>query len=119
MSDKFKSLFATSFLAALFAVWNGLVIKWKLTGEQRWSKWWHGVGLLIRAVPLYFIFPNWGWMLIYANVAWTVYDVLINKINGWKTFYVGGTSWFDLTFGKWLLVGKAILLISTWIFFLL
>ena len=114
-----KSVIVTSFIAALFAFWNGLVIRWKLTGDQCWSKWWHGVGMLIRAVPLYFIFPNWGWMLIYANVAYTLYDEIINMVNGWGLGYIGSTSVMDRMIGKAAYLIKAIVLISTLIFFLL
>ena len=114
-----KSVIVTSTLAALFALWNGLVIKWKLTGDQRWSKWWHGVGLVIRALPLYFIFPNWGWMLVYVNVAYTLYDEIINLVNGWGLGYIGSTATTDRMIGKAGYLIKAILLISTLIFFLL
>ena len=106
----------TSLLATLFAIWNGLVIKWYLTKEQKWSKYWHIVGYFIRAIPLYYIYPNITWMLVYINVAWTLYDMIINKLNGWDWFYVGNTAWFDRTFGKYLLIGKALLLILTLIY---
>ena len=75
--------------------------------------------MLIRAVPLYFIFPNWGWMLVYANVAYTLYDEIINLVNGWGLGYIGSTSVMDRMIGKAAYLIKAILLISTLIFFLL
>ena len=103
-------------ITVLFAVWNGLVIRWYLIKDQKYSKYWHIVGYLIRVIPLYYIYPNIIWMLIYSNIAWTVYDMIINKLNGWDWFYVGNTSWFDRTFGKYLLIGKILLLILTLIY---
>lgn len=97
----------------LFAIWNGLVIKWYLTKDQKWSDYWHGVGFIIRALPIVLIYPNLLWILIYANIAWTVYDIIINLFMGQSIFYIGKTSTFDKTFGKWLFVGKALLLILT------
>ena len=97
----------------LFAIWNGLVIKWYLTKDQKWSDYWHGLGFIIRALPIVLIYPNLLWILIYANIAWTVYDIIINLFMGQSIFYIGKTSTFDKTFGKWLFVGKALLLILT------
>ena len=100
-------------LALLFSIWNGLVIKWYLTKDQKWSKYWHGLGFVIRAIPVVLIYPNWLWILIYTNVAWTIYDMIINLFMGQSIFYVGKTSWFDKTFGKYLFIIKALLLILT------
>ena len=108
-----KSVIVTSFIAALFALWNGLVIKWYLTKDQKYSKYWHVVGYFIRAIPLYYIYPNILWMLIYTNIAWTLYDMIINLINGWNLFYIGKTSTTEKLFGKLTLIGKAILLTGT------
>ena len=106
----------TFILVALFALWNGLVIKWYLTKDQQYSKYWHSVGYLIRIIPLYYIYPNIMWILIYVNIAWTLYDIIINKINGWDWFYIGKTSATEKLFGKLTLIGKAILLILTLIY---
>ena len=113
---KQKSVIVTSTLAALFALWNGLVIKWYLTKDQKYSTYWHIVGYFIRAIPLYYIYPNIMWILIYSNVAWTLYDIIINKINGWDWFYISKTSATEKLFGKLTLIGKAILLILTLIY---
>ena len=113
MNPEFKSVIVTLLFAALFAVWNGLVIKWYLSKEQKWSKCWHGLGFIIRAIPIALIYPNWLWILLYINIAWTVYDMTINIINGWPVFYIGQTSQFDRIFGKWLYVCKAVLLVCT------
>ena len=58
-------------------------------------------------------------MLIYSNIAWTLYDMVINKINGWDWFYIGKTSTTEKLFGKLTLIGKAILLILTLIYILI
>ena len=100
-------------IAVLFALWNGLVIKWYLTKDQKYSTYWHIVGYFIRAIPLYYIYPNILWMLIYTNIACTLYDMVINKINGWNLFYIGKTSTFDSVFGKWLYICKVVLLVTT------
>ena len=103
-------------IALLFAVWNGLVIKWYLTKDQKYSTYWHIVGYLIRVIPLYYIYPNITWILIYINIAWNLYDIIINKINGWDWFYIGKTSATEKLFGKLTLIGKALLLILTLIY---
>ena len=100
-------------LSFLFAIWNGLVIKWYLSRKQIYSTLWHGVGFIIRALPVLLIYPNWLWILFYLNVAWTVYDMIINMVNGWNLFYIGKTSQFDKIFGKWLYICKAVLLVTT------
>ena len=110
------NLLILSLIVILFSIWNGLVIKWYLTKDQKYSKYWHIVGYLIRAIPLYYIYPNITWILIYTNIAWTLYDMIINKVNGWNLFYIGKTSITEKLFGKLTLIGKAILLILTLIY---
>ena len=100
-------------IVLLFATWNGLTIKWYLTRMPEWSTYWHILGFIIRITLVALIYPNWLFMLIYANVAWTVYDIIINLFMGQSIFYVGKTSWFDKTFGKYLFILKTILLILT------
>ena len=101
----------------LFAVWNGLVIRWKLTGNG--SDLWHAVGFVIRIMPVFLIWDNYTVFLLYFNFAWTVYDMIINLINGWNLFYIGKTSTTEKLFGKLTLIGKAILLILTLIYILI
>ena len=103
-------------IVILFAVWNGIVIKWKHTDEKIYSIIWHGLGFVIRGYCLLLIYPDWLLMLIYANIAWTVYDMVINVINGWNLFYIGNTSVIDKVFGKWLYICKGILLLTTIIY---
>ena len=106
-------------IVILFAIWNALVIKWYLTRDSKWSKYWHILGYVIRVLPIIIIYSNIVVMLIYINISWILYDILINIINGWDIFYVGNTSWFDKTFGKYLFIPKLLLVISTIIYILL
>ena len=101
----------------LFALWNGLTIRWKLTGKG--SPAWHAAGWVIRAVPIIGLWPDWLLMLLYVNLAWTVYDVIINLVNGWPVFFIGSTSWIDRNLGKWLYICKGLILILTIIVLLL
>ena len=106
-------------IVILFAIWNALVIKWYLTRDNKWSKYWHILGYIIRALPVIIIYPNVVAILLYVIISWVLYDILINIINGWDIFYVGNTSWFDNTFGKYLFIPKVLLLIGTIIYMLL
>lgn len=108
-----------SLMVVLLGFWNGLVIKWYLTRDNKWSKYWHILGYIIRALPVIILYPNIVTMLIYTSISWVLYDILINIINGWGIFYVGNTSWLDKTFGKYLFIPKVLLLISTIIYILL
>ena len=108
-----------SLMVILLGFWNALVIKWYLTRDSKWSKYWHILGYVIRVLPIIIIYPNIIAMLIYISISWILYDVLINLLNGWSIFYVGNTSWFDKTFGKYLFVPKILLLIGTIIYALL
>lgn len=100
-------------IAVLFALWNGLLIKWKLSGGNVTLQMWHGIGFVIRVLPLYFIYDNLLYVLLYVNFAWTAYDMIINITNGWDVFYIGKTSVFDKLFGRLLYLCKAILLLFT------
>jgi len=110
---QFKSILTISILSVLIAAWNGLVIKWYQTRNPKWSKYWHGLGFIIRAIPIVLIYPNWLWILIYANIAWTIYDIIINLFMGQSIFYIGSTAWFDKTLGKLTYLLKTLLLILT------
>jgi len=103
-------------IVILFSTWNGLVIKWYLTKNVKYSTYWHIIGYFIRVIPLYYIYPDTMWILIYTNISWTIYDIIINKINGWSIFYIGNTSGIEKLFGKLTLIGKAILLMITLIY---
>ena len=103
-------------IALLFAIWNGLTIKWYLTKEQRYSKAWHAVGFVVRSLPVVMLYPDWVVILIYLNIAWTLYDMIINIVNGWNLFYIGNTSAIDRIVGKWLFFCKGVLLLITIIY---
>ena len=98
-------------LIILFAYWNGYVIKWKLNNDKKASDIWHTQGFWARmfvvGALLYAYLPN-EWMAI-ANPAYLldwyygipitvlvcsvlgywVYNIIINKVNGWRWNYLG------------------------------
>jgi hypothetical protein len=81
----------------LIAVWNGLVIRWYITREAKWSRWWHAVGLSIRAllVVAVYLAAGWKWSLVALFVAGVPYNIIINLVMGQKWWYVGETSVVD------------------------
>lgn len=95
----------------LFAVWNGLAIRWQQTGKG--SALWHAVGFAVRGLLIVPFLGDWLILLIALNVSWTAYDMIINLVNGWTLFYYGKTSWIDRNLGKWILVCKIMLLLFT------
>lgn len=76
-------------IAILLALYNGQFINNK-------TKAWHRTGFIIRALIMVLLWPNWILMLVYFNLAWTVYDIIINvfylKVPWW---YQGETGWID------------------------
>lgn len=84
-------------LILLTAFWNGLVIQWYLTKEQRYSKLWHGVGFVIRAllVLLTYLLSTWQMALIAAFLSWLPYNMIINICMKQPLFYIGKTSAID------------------------
>lgn len=72
----------------LLAIWNGLVIEWKLKGK--YSNQWHFVGGLIRALLIGLVYVNSGlWLAIgTAFLCWMPYNMIINKIMGNGLFYL-------------------------------
>jgi hypothetical protein len=81
----------------LTALWNGLVIRWYLTREAKYSRWWHAVGLAIRAllVVAVYLVAGWIWSLVALFVAGVLYNIIINLVMGQKWWYVGETSVID------------------------
>ena len=76
-------------VAVLLAVYNGQFIKNK-------SKEWHRTGWFIRALLMFALWPNILLMLIYFNLAWIAYDIIINIFYlkaPWH--YQGNTSFLD------------------------
>ena len=98
-------------LIILFAVWNGLVIRWKLKNDQLASKKWHKVGwfarVLVLLIALFPFMPEWYWyvinpaallvgwhgalltILLITGMSYWLYNYIINRINGWKWDYNG------------------------------
>lgn len=100
-------------LGVLLAIYNGQFLAQKPIG-------WHRTGFIIRVGLGLLLYPNILYMLIYFNVAWSVYDIIINKYLKASWHYVGRTSWIDKTIPKWLNLGlKILLLVITLIYGLL
>ena len=83
---------------ALIALWNGYVIRWFLTKDEKYSKIWHGIGFMVRALLCATLYLQAGLLLalIAAFVCWLPYNVIINLVNKWPMFYVGKSSKIDL-----------------------
>ena len=91
----------------LFALWNGYVIRWKLKNEH--SQTWHSIGwwvrLVVVAMMLSFYFDvgfiadpallldTWYGVGVTSLTSlvcgYWVYNLIINKINGWDWDYLG------------------------------
>jgi len=86
----------------LFALWNGLVIKWKLSGDQKYSRYWHIVAFLVKLplVAVVFIASDWYFALVAGFVCWIPYNVIIALVIGQRWYYVGKTAWFDIQIRK-------------------
>ena len=82
---------------ALVALWNGYVIKWFLTKDEKYSRIWHGIGFMVRALLCATLYLQAGLLLasIAAFVCWLPYNIIINVVNRWPIFYVGKTSIID------------------------
>lgn len=100
-------LYIIILLILLTALWNGLVIKWGLENDKvkvtKISKYWHGIGFIVRGLLvaiIYLITYNWYWTGIAAFLCWLPYNMIINKVNGWKLFYFGQSSWIDRLMNK-------------------
>lgn len=85
----------------LTAAWNGLVIKWGLAEDKskvaKISKYWHGVGFVIRGllVILIYLLSTWQMALIAAFLSWIPYNMIINLCMRQPLFYIGKTSTID------------------------
>lgn len=83
------------FLLIVFtAIWNGLVIRWKITGKG--SKLWHATGLIIRAGMVLVIYIDTGiWPAFIAFIiSWIPYNIIISLIV-WKKFWYLSDSGID------------------------
>lgn len=85
----------------LIAMWNGMVINWYNSHQQRWSRGWHATGFIIRALLtllVYLITTSWYWAGAIAIISWIPYNVIINLYMHKPIFYFGRTSIID----KWI-----------------
>jgi len=85
-------------LILLTALWNGLVIQWYLTKDQRYSKYWHAVGFIIRGLLVLLIYLHTKDHLltgITAFISWIPYNMIINICMKQPIFYIGRTSTID------------------------
>jgi len=107
---------------------EGFVLRWELNGHQRLdSNIWHALGAIMRLFPLaitiWAMWPGWKEIvlasLIWANLAWTIYDMTINIVNGWPIFYKGKTSISEkLITNTLILIGKGLLFAVTIVYVL-
>ena len=75
----------------LIAIYNGLIINWKLNKDGKsaqWSKYWHLVGGLIR-VFLAFLLVNFWHAIAILMMHWIFYDMIINYLRDLDLFYSG------------------------------
>lgn len=82
----------------LTALWNGLVIQWYITKDQKYSKYWHGVGFVIRALLVaitFLVSSSWLMVAITAFASWIPYNMIINAVMGKPLLYVGKTAVID------------------------
>ena len=89
------SVLIIALVVLLTAVWNGLVIKWYNTKDQKYSKMWHGVGFVVRGLLVllaYLTTFNFWITFALAFICWMPYNIIINKLNDWGWFYIGTTS---------------------------
>lgn len=95
----------------LFALWNVAAIN--RCKKKTKVDWFHIIGFLIKLPLVYFIWPNILYLLIYFNLCWTGYDLIISKGISGKWFLIGTTSWFDKTLGKYKFYIQGFILIAT------
>lgn len=93
-------------LSLLFSVFNGLVIKWKLTADpykaSLYSDWWHVVGAIIHGLMVIqaWIIGGYIWAVVIFFVVWLAHNIIIAKMMGQKWYYVGKTAKFDILIRK-------------------
>lgn len=64
----------------LTAFWNGLVIRWKLSGE--YSRLWHATGFMIRLLLCVVVYIGMGlwWFIGAVMLSWIPYNIIISLI---------------------------------------
>ena len=93
-------LYIILLVVILLAIWNGLVIDWKVNNHIYRSKEFHAVGLAIRLVLLPLFYGYWLELSIYCIVCYPIYNMIIAHFMGQNIFYTGTTSTIDRVLGK-------------------
>lgn len=100
-----------SILILLNALWNGFAIQWYRTKDHKYSKWWHKIGFISRALIvmlIYFESGNYYYTGAAAFLCWLPYNIIINKCISVRLFYVGTTSTIDRFIREFLMILKLI-----------
>ena len=115
-------------LLVIIGIREGYMIRWALNGHPvKDSNIWHKLGGVLRIIPAliiaYAIWPDWKGIilagLLWANWAWTLYDVCINIINHWPMYYQGQSSLSEKVLKKRLIwIGKGLLFSGTIVYVL-
>jgi len=84
-------------IVILIALWNGLIIKWKLT--NKYSREWHIVGWIIRMllVTIFFLISGIWWAIVVGFISWIPYNIIISLIV-WKKWWYLSDSGIDKIF---------------------
>lgn len=112
------NLFVIFIIAILLAFYNGYFIIYSKETDtikkKKYSDIWHSLGWFIRALFVIILYPNWLNILIYTNIAWTLYDIIIALIMKQKWYYQGNTSIMERNIPNWVIyTGKIIILTLT------
>ena len=78
----------------LLAIYNGQFLSHRSVG-------WHRTGFIIRLLLGLVLYPNLLYMMIYLNIAWALYDIIINMYLKVPWYYIGKTAWIDKTIPHW------------------
>lgn len=94
----------------LFSLWNVAAIN---RYKKPKTDWFHIIGFMVKLPPLILLYPNILFILIYLNIVWTIYDLIISKGISGKWFLVGTTSKIDKFLGKFKFYIQGLLLLGT------
>ena len=86
--------------AILFAVWNGLVIDWRVNNHSFRSNEYHTVGFILRLLFLPLFWGHWLELSFYCMVCYPIYNMTVAHLMGQNIWYVGNTSKIDKVMGK-------------------
>ena len=96
----------------LLAIYNGQFLSLKVAE-------WHRTGFIIRLLLGLILYPNIIYMMIYLNIAWALYDIIINMYLKVPWYYIGRTAWIDKTIPHWINWAIKILILLTTIYSLI